>query len=418
MSMMFILIATLCYLSDNKVISYVIAAAALSTYESAFMLFFAVPLLKQTWDRRLAKETVVHALALVLIIIFMVAVRVKLSGIIGNFVSAGDNLSHFIPKAILSTFVLGPLVSLYSFFYGLMNPLFHWEASFFVFASVCFALMFSMLYFPRAKEAEGNTDAGLTPSQVAIHQESVDQHGFFIEMKHLILTALIMLCLGYSLSFTHYPPFALKGRMTSVHLAAAFGGSLLFACLASLFISVLNRYRLKTVAIGIIACYLSILCTYHLTIQNDFKKAWKDQRRFWTELLKECPDMHDGTILVYLREYATTGIMSNSWADDFILERIVTFPKNWATAPRVYAVYQNNWDKAWYVGKEGIYKYPWEVISSKNDVILLKTVNNKLIRINNTIILNGIKLNTIKRTSAGASWEKGPLFDILIMKEM
>ncbi len=415
-SMMFILIATLFYLSDKKIISYIFAAASLLTYESVFMLFFAVPLLNKTWDRRLVKKTIVHALVLVMTIFLVATVRLKLTGLIGNSVGLDYKFSHFLEKTYRSL-MIGPIISLYSFYFGLKNAFFRWNTSLFILAASCFALLFSMFYFLGTKKSdENNSDILLTSPQVNVQSDAINRHAFFITMAKLVLTAILMLILGYALAFTHYPPKDLMGRMTSVHLAATFGSSLLFASLASLFIYVLNRYRLKMLAFGIIACYLSILSVYHFIIQKDFKESWKEQRWFWTEVSKECPDMRDGTILIYLREKENKYIQSNSWADDTILEKIYNFPKTWTCPPRLYSIFGNNWNDVWFVTKTNNFKYPREVIPPESDVILLKKINNKLVRVDDAIFVKEMRLHVMKRTTEQARWEKGVLYDLLMTK--
>ena len=50
-----------------------------------------------------------------------------------------------------------------------------------------------------------------------------------------------MLVLGYALAFTHFPPNALVGRGTSVHLGATLGMSVLAAAVAWLLLGLRPR---------------------------------------------------------------------------------------------------------------------------------------------------------------------------------
>src|SRR5579883_2371172 len=50
-SLTFLLLASLCYLENRKALSYVVILGSLLSYESAFMVFFGLPLLNSKWDR-------------------------------------------------------------------------------------------------------------------------------------------------------------------------------------------------------------------------------------------------------------------------------------------------------------------------------------------------------------------------------
>ena len=172
------------------------------------------------------------------------------------------------------------------------------------------------------------------------------------QLVRLLATALVMLSLAYAFSFTHFPPTVTFGRLTSVHLAAAFGGALLFACLVSLLLSYARSHKLAGAAIVLVAAYLSWMVVYAFSIQQDFVKAWRNERAFWTEVLQQAPDMTEGTVILVSKAGLRSShfIESNSWADPIILKQIFRFPTDWQYPPRLFLV-PSNWTKS--VVREG-----------------------------------------------------------------
>ncbi len=232
-----------------------------------------------------------------------------------------------------------------------------------------------------------------------------------------------MLSLAYSLSFTHFPPTALYGRMTSVHMAGAFGGSLFFAIICSLILSYARSRRFSFAAISLIAIYLSLLVAYRFSIQLDFKQAWQNQQRFWTGVIELIPDLTDGTVIFVLDHDlpATRYIETNSWADPIILAQIYKFPTEWQTPPRLMVVDSNWIDTAIRQGDHfqweilvPLWKPHWEILQDSK-LILLEMENGKLVRRFGSIILNGKSLQLKPLTpNANPQWEKGNLFPYLI----
>jgi hypothetical protein len=235
-----------------------------------------------------------------------------------------------------------------------------------------------------------------------------------------------MLGLAYGLSFTHFPPTALVGRMTSVHLAATFGGALLFACLCQSFLAFAQSRRLKNIAIILFSLYLSALGAYCFSVQLDFKQAWQNQQTFWTNAIGQMPDLADGTMIFILNHDlpATRYIRTNSWADPIMLAQIFRFPSTWKAPPRLFVV-PSDWTKS-FVQKNGqlLWQVPaatwvahWEVLPDSN-LILLEMENGSLVRRYGSILINGQTLH-LKPLSPNPSpdWKKGVLYPLLIASE-
>src|SRR5207253_2329686 len=142
----------------------------------------------------------------------------------------------------------------------------------------------------------------------------------------------VMLVLGYGLAFTHFPPNALVGRGTSVHLGATLGMSVLAAGLAWALLSGLPR-----VGLALLAGYFGLAVGYYVTIERDFVRSWQLQRAFWQQVVACCSDVSDGTVLLYTLNPADepTFIFTNSWADPLVLGETFAFPSSWSTVPRL-----------------------------------------------------------------------------------
>jgi hypothetical protein len=60
-SLTFLLLAMHSYISDKKVLSYLLLTGILLNYETPFLIFLGAPLLKKKWDERLPRELALNA---------------------------------------------------------------------------------------------------------------------------------------------------------------------------------------------------------------------------------------------------------------------------------------------------------------------------------------------------------------------
>ena len=239
----------------------------------------------------------------------------------------------------------------------------------------------------------------------------------------LLLASMILLSLGNGFSLTHFPPTALSGRMTSVHLAATFGGSLLFAVLCQIGFNHFRQKRTRFLAGLIFMIYLAGLLTYRFSIQLDYKKAWEDQRKFWSDFVHLVPDLSDGTVIFAVNTDLpnTRYILSNSWSVPLVLKQIYRFPGDWKTSPIVFVVNRNwkvekvrktnlsNWELL-----NSIYEPHWEMFPEEG-LVLLEMQNSLLIRRSDTLTIGGFDLNLKPPGQISLSiLEKGPLNAYLI----
>jgi len=428
-SITFLLIASHHYLSGKRVLPYLLILCALLTYESPFMVFWGAPLLvsETKWDNSFKKELIRHIAILTGITLLIVVIRIFLGE--GRITEAGSSVINFveIPAKIGKSIFIGPIVSLKSFFYGPLRTLLHWNSQLSIVYVLClgaFIWVFHQLDFDHSDEKRDHQMA--FRSKVITYNGTLQAPSAYSGIAKLLLAGVIMLGLAFVLSFTHYPPTTLYGRATSVHLAAAFGAALIFACVCSILVSVANAYRLKIYAIVILALYFSLVVSYRFAIQLDFKHAWQNERSFWTSAIKDFPDMTDKTVIFVLDHdlSQTRYIETNSWADPIMLQQIFQFPGSWETPPRLFVV-RNNWTKRLILqGNQFIWEVPpatWrphrEVLPNSN-VILLEMENGMLVRRFGSINISGQDLELKPMPlDAKLNLVKGPLYDYLINEE-
>jgi hypothetical protein len=458
-SLTFLLIASLCYLAGRRRLSYLVIIGSLLTYESPFMIFYAIPLLKNKWDKQLFRELLKHFIILSTIIIFVVVIR-HFTG--DTRITFSSNI-YLVTIKILVSMVIGPIITIVLFFYGPIKTLFNLDifvtltilVSFFILVWIFYKLATNSNNRPLAKVAVWRVcnppNTGLVglkarptkskidfrkrsnendfhkhmpsiPKKITDAFEYIRLSSRYWGMTKLLLTAIIMLSLAYSVSFTHFPPIARYGRLTSVHLAAVFGGSLLFACVSAIAYSYANRPGYKAIVIVVLAFYFSLAAGYGALIQNDFSRSWSEQRRFWTDVIANTPDLEDGTVILYTYDNKgeTKFIHTHSWADPIILRQIYKFPTNWRNPPRLFTVNSDWLGQTILNGQQIEWNVPpadWpshlEVLPSAN-VILLQTVNGQLVRSESPINIHGLLFPLKVASTPIYQLDRGPLFSLLI----
>ena len=425
-SLTFLLLAMILYLRGQKTPAYLVASCSLLVYEMAFMPFFAVPLLKQPWNRRLLMELARHALVLIGIMAAVVLVRLLLGEERLTTATAGAGLVDILPRAVASV-VLGPIWNLWLFLYGPLREVPGWNLATLLSAAAAALVLFWVIAHWSVDEArQTRSPSAENGSSGSRGWWMVGQQlGQFADLFRLLLAGIVLLAFGYALAFLpeHYPPFAVQGRMTSVHLAANVGSAVIFAALAAAAMRIAARYRLRAYAAGGLTLYLALLVGYHVTIQRDLARSWEIQRAFWTQVVDLCPDMQEGTLILFRLEGGQQArfILSNSWADAIVLEQLYRFPGEWSGPPRLFSV-GPEWiervevreGQLWWRVPEALWYEYWAILPQSN-VIYLELADGRLHRRGGSISLLGHTL-TLKDPApvAQAPRVKSALFDYLI----
>lgn len=424
-SLTFFLVSTLCYLAGRRRLAYAVALGSLLSYETVFPLLFAVPLLRNRWNRRLAKELLVNGAILILIMLGVVAVRFAL-GEERIVEDVGGNLGQ-IPWQLLTAMALGPLTAELSWLRGparVASAVSQGD----LLVSAAAITAFALLYWALGKlgARSSNQQCPAAEGEEATRGEELLAWAVSPALRRpakLLAAGVVMLLLAYVLSFTHDPSIT-YGRLTSVHLAATVGSSLILACVIAMGLSLAHSAPARRCAIVVVALYLSSLVGYGMLIQEDYRQAWANQKAFWGAVVELCPDLEDGTVVL-----ATAGslpqtdyILTHSWAEPLILSQIFRFPADWQTPPGVFVV-NDDWQKEVKVTRRGV---EWEVrpwgwaghwkALPDGKVILLLSVDGLLTRSEGSLVVQGQTLHLKEREPAtGQSFERGALYEPLVV---
>jgi hypothetical protein len=455
-SLTFFLVATLLYISGRTILSYIVITGALLTYESGFVIFFGVPLLIRPWNRRWAKSFLKHATVLVIIMIADYILR-RLLG--DSRVEMGSE-PIFLPLKIVGGMVIGPTVSLAQFLLAPIRIFDNLDFTTILAAILSFGL-FAAVFANLSAQIESQIVASPAPvtSQseakrnfhwgfrffAAIETMLHNAEDWFATIRPSLITkglnhdfveycaktvrypviGAFWLVISYGLSFTqfHFPPIVQFGRLTSTHLAAAFGASILVGWILSVVLFTARNSGATRVAVAGLALYFALLVGYGVVIQKNFQLSWKYQRSFWTNVLNLAPDLTDGTIIFVPRDGLpeTSYILTHSWADPIVLGQIFHFPREWKQVPRLFVI-DGNWIDLVRGSGNGLeWSVPMATWPSHQEdlpdsnVILLKAAGGGLTREHGHVEIQGKSLN-LKTAKHGArlQFEKRPLYDLLI----
>lgn len=438
-SLTFLLLAALLYLRGWKLPAYVVSAGSLLAYESGFLPFFAVPLLARRWDRRLPGELARHLAILVGIMVLAVLVRQAFGE--ERVTSSASGVADILPR-VAGSLVLGPIRALLMFVYGPLRELRGWDLTTLLAAGACLPVVMWALFREASEEPQETGHAARAPiggqrlpREAGAEAEFADASaparrgwrsllaaGPFGESARLLGAGLVLLVFAYGLAFTHFPPNAVMGRGTSVHLAATFGSAVVFAALASALVRAARRRRLGLYAVSALALYLAVLVGYQVTIQRDLAQSWQVQRAFWTQVIELSPDLEAGTVVLFpMEDPPTRYIATSSWGDAIALEQLYRLPREWSEPPRLFSVERNWSDRvavrdgqlSWWM-PAAWWDERWAPLPQGN-VIFLELVDGRLQRRQGTLPVAGQTLR-LKASPPGASapWPRGPLYDYLI----
>lgn len=409
----FLIVSSLLYLSGRKTLSYFTILGALFLYDSAFMVFLGVPLLKLKWDKEFSKEFLKHVLILFIILAVIFTVRFlmeeeKVLYILKDplrFLSqAGNSIFDGLYMTVFS-FIRTPLsalknISLY------MLPL-----------AVLSLIIFTYLFYKKR-----NTNGSPADDTSA---EGSQTKSYSVVLS-LIIVSLILTALSYSLPLMFYTADVSFGKMTGVHTAAAFGGSILFASVCMYAVNLFEKKNLKIIATGAISVYLSLIVCYNIIIQKDFVKSRENQEKFWTSVIGLCPDLTDNTLIFVIQDQNNKlpqqkFILSNSWTDPITLKQIYKFPDYWKKPPRLF-VFNDDWEKKVFVKDDmlewNVPRVTWDPHDEPlpdSNLIILRLTDNKLVREDSAITIKNKSFNLRPRNSViPKPLKKGDLYSYLI----
>lgn len=387
-SLMFLIAASLCYVSGYRILSYILIFGTLLTYETTITPFLAVPLLITPWNRQTPKRLGTVFFVVLGTIAIIIAVRLNLQELrmAGLF---EKSLGQTIFRS-LASMVWGPLVVAWAFLLRPVTAILNTDAK----SLVLMAVFFTTGIFGFTRTRVGDNEKPIAP-QISFKTRVMDISAKIslpaqsIHILQIFTAGFFALCLGYALTFTHWPPTNLEGRGTCIHLAATFGASMCFAAFVWFVLAMENLFSYKKISSGILALYLALLLGFCVFVQNNFVKSAHIQRDLWKQVLETCPDLEDSTRIFVQENIQTRNkfVISHSWTTRLVLDKLFFFPENWKSAPSLFIFDNKIWGNIFYEKDQDIYKLkmPWEpektIQLQPGNVILLELGKKGLVRL-------------------------------------
>ncbi len=377
----FFLLATHAYINNHRWLAYLALTASLISYETCFLLFLSVPLLKAKWDRSIKKELVTNGI----ILSFLLATTIAIRKFVGEsriaelepLTAIGISLKHTL---------IGPFVSLGMYLYRPIYTILNWRLELFVFVPISMMMIWFVLW------------------RVSwIDMPNQDCSDRIIPRTKLWIFGTIGLFSAYPLTII-LRAGDIDGRASRVHLAAIIGGSILCALGIDRLISIAQINARKQLGLIGISTMFALLVGFGTIVQSDYHLAWQKQQNLVTSVLKLCPDLEAGTSIFVEEQdlHNPTQIAAYGWTIPVLLDRIYQFPTQSQVIPRIYPVYVN-----WQQQIDNPDRLPLNQITQwltfipkqhpgivkTKDVIMLKLVDERLTRLDRLSLKNGMVLN-------------------------
>lgn len=388
-ALLLFLLACHSYLSNKRILAYILIFVSTFVYETPFLLFLAVPLVGIARGKQLFMEYIWHGL----IVGSMLAVIYILRALYGEGRVSSLGLKDILVTPFLHM-LQGPLVSLGTFVYRPIQALQAPDPE----IGLAIALSFTVFLLVLSRfQIHARVD--LKDLWRAIKDPSA-RRALPNELKllgRMIAAGAVMLVMAYPLTFT-VRAYAISGRDTRVHAAGVVGAAVLLAAGALLLLYLANAHRCwRYLARAIIALELALMVGYGFVIQRDYVNAWQYQRQFWTELIPLIPDAGEGTMILVDPDALqdTRQIGANYWNLPRVLYQLYVFPEDVKNVPIVHRL-ERGWQDS-LVGEDGRFQVNAVTAYSvsgyfgefdSQDVILIQSEDGRLVR-RTTVVLDG-----------------------------
>jgi hypothetical protein len=336
-SILLLLLAFHAYLSNHKIVAYILAVIILFSYETPFLVFLAAPLLQKKWGTQMIKKFVLHAFILLIFLAAVYLLRMQ----IGEGRVLGLSTQQMLTYPITHS-IIGPVVSLGTY---LLRP---YQAIREVNPTILLAIGISLLaflavfYFLKWKfqpDVRQLVRIWFTRSRWRELPDEMQNLG------KLFIAGLVMLIGAYPLTFT-VRAYAISGRDTRVHLAGVVGASLVVACVITILFTLFHHKKAGWVVSLLISLWAALLVGYGFVIQRDYRLAWQYQQDFWTSLIQLVPDAGPDTAILITPDGLkdTRQIGANTWNLPRILNQLYGMPTEWKNPPRVFRL-ESQWQE-------------------------------------------------------------------------
>jgi len=412
-SLTLLLLAFHCYISNKRFYSYVLVFIILFSYETPFLVFLAAPIFK-VWNKERLKEFLWHAGILITMLgsvlifrMFMEETRVK-----------GLEFPQIILTPILHM-IQGPVVSFATYLYRPIQALMSLNITVIISSGLAFVIFVCVIVSLKIDNKPLSLYKKTDKKVVPVFAEDIRVLG------RLLIAGLVMLIMAYPLTFT-VRAYAITGRDTRVHFAAVVGAALLVGCFLMLILRISQTKKKKWRGIIPVATILSLLVGFGFLVQEDYIRAWNQQKVFWENVLTLGADMTDGSVIIVVpdgeREHLQIG--ANVWTTPRLLRGIYQFPESWQRSPRAYLL-EPNWQSSLALD-DGYFNLDLSTalmpsaekleVKSTN-VIWLDIEGDQFIRRKTPVVLNGQEFLLKKPTESFDIYPKGRYYKFLFPDE-
>lgn len=385
-----LLLACYSYLAGWRKTSYLFIIGILLSYETPAPVFFAFPLLLYAWEPFPYRQYLGHVAIMGSLLLAMIFIRSH----VGEERVAEIELKPFVLLEIITSMILGPLVSLSQWVVAWWRVLARLDLT------ILSVMVLSTILF-----------AGLlwrTPTT------PIDARQY----RRWLVGAVFCLIAGYLLSFTHFPPVTTQGRLTSVHMAATFGGTFLVSLLLYAAIQALPKRSYQRIGIIFLAIYWGGLVGYGVLIQQDMALAWDYHQSVVKQAIQAAPDIQEATVILvsYKDLPQTTYIQAQSWSLPRVLENIYYFPSEWEALPRMM---YSDWEGSTIEDEDGqpVLQFFVPVPLEDGNIISLEMKDGELCRSSaQTVTLYGrtFRLKPLPSTLPTIQWHTKPFYAYLL----
>lgn len=321
-AMTFLLVGILLWMrgGTTRLASYPVAALALLSYETAFLPFLVLPLIRASDRRATLRTWTVHLIACAAILTVIAVVRLRTGDV--RAIEAAHETGRSAHR-ILTSLIIGPRTSGRMLFAAVATG---WRRIDLYAALACVLTVLGFLTVARrARPAGSPLSSGVAARWPAWLAPETDRP-YSIPWWWLLASALVAWSASYALTLSDfsYPPTQTVGRLTSTHVAAAWPVCLMVAALYE----GARRWgragaRTATVAFAV---WLASMVAYHHFIQREYARTWTMEKAFWRQVMTLAPEAGPGwTVIVDgVQAEASTVICANSWADYHVFRLIFT----------------------------------------------------------------------------------------------
>jgi len=333
-----LLLSFIFYIHKKKVLSYVLVATSLFCYETFFWVFISAPLLVGRWSRKLISQVVMHVAILSSIFTaFFIFKSLASDPRLGIY-----NIKDLFHTAFKHS-IEGPYTNLAGNFKIPIKTLISLSSMDLFLGVFCAAGLFLYLYKLESIDAAYAHTGGHFKGSITADGSTTS---FTISIiSRLLLVGLIMLIFSYPLTFLGSVR-TIYGIDSRLHFSGTLGISFIYAGIGALIMRYFSDINKSKIGFAILSVWLSLLIVYNFGVQQDYRQARNIQRKFWTDLIKLCPDITDGTLVFFYPDgiHRVKSISSFDWSTSFVLEKLYDFPAEWGNPPRVYVINKAGWE--------------------------------------------------------------------------